>query len=192
LAKARGVDTWKTKKWYAVLSPEMFEGKEIAHVLSAEDKGLLNRVVSIGLDTLTGDFSQAYATLFFRITEVKGQSAFTKLIGHELSKSYLRTLVRRRRNVLYDVVDITTRDGVPLRLKVGVFTAHKVSDGARAAIRNTVREEMLSRAKEMDFPLLEQEVIFRKFSSRLYNRAKKIAPLKRVEIYKSEVKEKFA
>lgn len=169
----------------------MFEGKEIAHVLAAEDKLLLNRIVSIGLDAFTGDLSQAYATLFFRISEVKGQSAFTKLIGHELSKSYLRTLVRRRRNALYDVVDVITRDGVPLRLKVGVFTAHRVSDGARAAIRTAVREEMASRAKNMDFPLLEQEVIFRKFASRLYNRAKKIAPIKRVEIYKSEVKEKF-
>lgn len=169
----------------------MFESKEIAHVLASEEKNLLNRVIPIGLDALTGDLSQAYATVFFRISEVKGQTAFTKLIGHELSRSYLRTLVRRRRNVLYDVIDITTRDGVPLRLKVGVFTAYKVSHSARTAIRAAVREEIAMRAKEMDFSLLEQEVIFRKFAARLYNRAKKIAPIKRVEIYKSEVKEKF-
>ncbi|MEM4389753.1 MAG: 30S ribosomal protein S3ae [Candidatus Micrarchaeia archaeon] len=191
MAKAHGADTWKTKKWYSVLSPDMFESKEIAHVLASEEKNLLNRVIPIGLDALTGDLSQAYATVFFRISEVKGQTAFTKLIGHELSRSYLRTLVRRRRNVLYDVIDITTRDGVPLRLKVGVFTAYKVSHSARTAIRAAVREEIAMRAKEMDFSLLEQEVIFRKFAARLYNRAKKIAPIKRVEIYKSEVKEKF-
>lgn len=191
MAKGKLVDTWKTKIWYNIIAPEMFESKEIAQIPANEDSNLINRIIKVSLADVTGDMSQLHTTLNFRIKDVKGKSAFTQLIGHELSPSYLKTLVRRRRDVINEVTDVQTKDNVRMRIKVAIFTAKKVSSGGKATIRNNAREEIKERAKEMDFSHLEQEAIFGKFSTRVFNRIKKIVPIKRVEVRKTEVIETF-
>ncbi|MEW6328799.1 MAG: 30S ribosomal protein S3ae [Candidatus Micrarchaeota archaeon] len=191
MAKGKLVDKWKTKNWYTVYAPEMFESREIAHLVAGDESSLINRRIQVSLADLIGDMSQVYTILHFRITGVKGKSAYTKFIGHELSKSYLRTLVRRRRNIISEVVDATTKDGVPVRIKLNIFTARKASGRARTATHLALVEETKARAKEMDFSQLEQEIVFGKFPGRLFNRIKKIVPIKRVEVRKTEVAEVF-
>jgi len=192
MAKLKAVDTWKTKVWYTVNAPDLFEGKKIASLIATEDKLLLNRKVRVSLSELTGDMSQAYTLLDFRVVDIKGRSANTIFIGHELSKSYLRTLVRRRRHVIGDVIDVTTKDGKGLRVKVSIFSGTKISTPTRAAVRQAVREETLKSAAEFEFSRLVQEIIFGKFASRLYHKIRKIAPIRSVEIRKTELKETFA
>ncbi len=192
MAKEKIVDTWKSKTWYTVLAPQMFESKEVGQIPATEDAHLMNRIVKVSLAELTGDISQSYVNLHFRINEVKGKTAYTKLIGHEISAGYLRTLVRRRRNVVYEVVDAESKDGVKLRLKVSIFTARRVSSPVKTALRNSTRDEIMIRVKEMDFQQLAQEIIFGKFSATLFNRLKKLCPVKRIEVRKSEIFEKFA
>ena len=192
MAKVKAVDTWKKKQWYAVNAPDMFEGKKIADLVASEDKLLLNRIVRISLADITGDMSQAYTLLNFRIIDVKGRTAYTSFIGHELSRSYLRTLVRRRRHVIGQITDITTKDRKKIRMKATIFTGIRVSTPTRRAIRNAVQEETIKLATNMNYPQVVQELIFGKFASRLYKYIHKIAPIRRVEIRKSELKEVFA
>ncbi len=192
MAKVKAVDRWKSKQWYAVNAPEMFEGKKIADVVSSEDKYLLHRRLRVSLADMTGDMSQAYTLLEFRIRDVKGKTAYATFIGHELSRSYLRTLVRRRRNVINEVVDVTAKDGQEIRLKICVFTGTKLSTPTRTAIRNAVSEAALKLSADVNHAQLVQELIFGKFASRLYNKLHKMAPIRRVEIRKSELKEVFA
>ncbi|VVC72129.1 30S ribosomal protein S3Ae [uncultured archaeon] len=192
MAKARVIDKWKMKKWYAVIAPDMFESREIGQLPADDDSKIMNRLVRISLGDVTGDLSQAYTLLLFRVIEVKGKSAYTKLVGHELSPSYLRSLVRRKRDIINEVVDVVTKDGVSIRVKMSIYTARKASSPAKTAVRNAAHAEMIARAKEMTFPTYEQEIVFGKFSSRIYKAIKKILPIKRVEVRKTEVKEAFA
>jgi small subunit ribosomal protein S3Ae len=191
MAKEKIIDTWKSKTWYTVLAPQMFESKEIGQIPATEDAHLINRIVKVSLAELTGDISQSYVNLQFRIHEVKGKTAYTRLVGHEMSAGYLRTLVRRRRNVINEVVDVESKDGVKLRIKISIFTARRVSSPVKTALRNSTREEILLRVKEMDFQQLAQEIIFGKFSATLFNRLKKLCPVKRIEVRKTELFEKF-
>ncbi|NYZ76254.1 30S ribosomal protein S3ae [Candidatus Micrarchaeota archaeon] len=192
MAKEKIVDTWKSKTWYTVLAPQMFENKEIGQIPATEDAHLMNRIVKVSLAELTGDMSQSYVNLNFRINEVKGKTAYTKLIGHEISAGYLRTLVRRRSNVVNEVVDVESKDGVKLRIKISIFTARRVSSPVKTALRNSTKDEVLLRVKEMDFQQLAQEIIFGKFSATLFNRLRKLCPVKRIEVRKAKVFEKFA
>ncbi|MFH1447892.1 MAG: 30S ribosomal protein S3ae [Candidatus Micrarchaeota archaeon] len=187
MVKGRTVDKWKTKSWYTVYAPEILEGKEIGKVPASEDKALINRIIKISLAELTGDFSQTYTSVQFRIHSVKGKSAQTYLIGHELARGYLKTLVRRGRTVLNVVQDVVTKDGVVVRVKTVAFTVRRVSTPIAKAIRAEVDACVSEKAKEMTFSQLEQEIIFGKFSSRIFNRVKKIVPMRRVEIRKTEV-----
>lgn len=192
--KTKLVDKWKLKSWYTLVAPEMFESKELGQVVSSDEPNLKNRVIRIGLGDMLGSFSQgtAYTVLFFRVSGVTGKTAHTKFIGHELVPGYVRTLVRRRRSVMTQVDDIVTRDGVPVRIKSMCISGIKVSEGVRADVRKVISETVKSLAKNMDFPVLAQEMVFGKLSSKVFGAVKKIGPLKRVEIRKSEVLEKFA
>jgi small subunit ribosomal protein S3Ae len=188
VVKGKTVDKWKLKSWYTVYAPEMFEGKEIGKIPAIDDKTLLNRVLRISLADITGDLSQSYTSVSFRITDVKGNAAQTKMIGHELARGYLKTLVRRGRSVLSVVQDVETKDGVSLRIKAVAFTARRVSTPVAKALRQGMSREIAERSKDMTFAQLEQEIIFGKFSSRIFNSVKKIVPTRRIEVRKTEVR----
>lgn len=192
--KSKVVDKWKTKSWYTIIAPEIFESREIGQLVSSDEPNLINRKIKIGLGDLTGSFSQAtaYSMLNFRVKEVKGKSAFTKFIGHSLVPGYVKTLARRRRSVINQVDDVVTRDGVPIRIKTICISGLKVSEGVRADVRKMISATLQDIAKNTDFSPFVQEMIFGKLSAKLYNSIKKIGPMKRVEVRKSELKESFA
>jgi small subunit ribosomal protein S3Ae len=191
--KSKVVDKWKTKSWYTAVAPEMFESKEIGQVVAQDDASLANRVIKISLGEMIGSISPigSFTTLYFRITEAKGKTAVTKFIGHELAQGYLKTLTRRRRSIINQVDDVTTKDDVGIRVKTVIVSANKLSGAARTAVRNAISTEVKRIAKETEFSLLAQEMIFGKFAGKLFAEAKKVAPIRRIEIRKTEVKELF-
>ncbi len=192
--KTKVVDKWKLKSWYSIIAPESFDSKEIGQLVSSDEANLLNRVVKIGLGEMTGSFSQstAYTALYFRIKEIRGKSAHAIFVGHELVPGYVRTLARRRRSVMNQIDDVVTKDGVALRIKSICISGVKVSEGVRADVRKTLSANAKAFAKAADYQTLVQELVFGKLSAKLYNTVKKIGPIKRVEIRKSELTEKFA
>ncbi|MCX8198066.1 MAG: 30S ribosomal protein S3ae [Candidatus Micrarchaeota archaeon] len=192
--KTKVVDKWKTKSWYSVIAPEMFESKEIGQIVSSDESNLLNRKIKVGLGELLGSFSQssAYTSIFFRVKEVKGKSAYASFVGHELMPGYVRTLARRRRSVISQVDDVATKDGVRIRIKTICVSGVKVSESVRTDTRKAISSAIKELAKQSEFSALVQEIVFGKFSAKVFNAIKKIGPLKRVEIRKTEVIESFA
>mgnify|MGYP001583154372 CR=1 FL=1 len=186
------VDTWKLKQWYQIYSPETFGSKPIGEVVATEDKHLKDRLISVGLDEITGDLSQTYTTVSFRITDVKGKNAYTSFIGHEQQPAFIRTFIKRNRTIVDDVVDTVTSDGKDLRLKVMIFTAGRVARDTEAAIRTALRQELKAKVAQFTLDQFLQELFFRRFSMKLTPVLKRFAPIKRIEIRKSELKEVFA
>ena len=186
------VDTWKTKQWYQAVAPQLFDTKPIGEVIASESNQLVNRVIKVGLDELTGDFTQTYTSVRFRIVEVKGKNAVTKLIGFEQNPSYIKTFIKRHRTLVDDVIDVTTADGQDVRVKVIIFAAGKIARDAEAAMRTQIRKDIIEKASKLNLDDFLREILFKKFASTLGPNLKKIAPLKRIEIRKLEIKENFA
>jgi small subunit ribosomal protein S3Ae len=186
------VDTWKTKQWYEVVAPQIFDSKVVGEVIASDPKNLINRVVKVGLDELTGDFSQTYTNVKLRIVDVKGKNAITRFIGSEQLPSYIKTFVRRGKTLVDDVVDVKTADGHQVRIKPIVFTGGKIARDAEAAIRTTIRKELVEKAAKTNLDDLLREILFKKYAHSLVSSVKKIAPIKRIEIRKIELKENFA
>lgn len=192
--KAKIVDKWKSKQWYTVLAPQSFDSKEIAEIVSSDEENVKNRVLPLTLAEVTGQPSQAaiFTTLRFRIGEVKGRSAHTRLIGHEISPAYIRTLSRRNRSIINAVHDIKTKDDQTVRVKILAITGSEVSQNTKKNLFHAVMEELKKVGAEHSTDQLMQEIIFGKFASRLFNRLKQITMMRRVEVRKSELKEQFA
>jgi len=189
--KTKVVDKWKTKTWYTLVAPDIFEGKEIGTTVATDEKVLKNRRIKIGLGEITGSFTQtnAFTTVHFRVGEIKGKTAYTKFIGHELASGYIKTLLRRRRSIVYQVDDVATKDGKQVRMKTVGVTAYRVSEHVRKDLRRAISTEVKAHAKELEFSQLVQEIVFGKVSNRVFTKIKRITPMRRFEVRKSEVME---
>ncbi|MFH1306503.1 MAG: hypothetical protein ABIH83_02490 [Candidatus Micrarchaeota archaeon] len=191
--KARVVDKWKLKSWYTIKAPEIFEGKEIGQIVAMEEETLKNRIIRSGLGELTGSFSSAnaFTSVLMRVNGVTGKTVTTKFIGHELSPSYIKTLLRRRRSIIYNIEDVKTTDGHTMRIKSVAVTAFRVSEAVRKDLRKAISQSIQSFGSELTLNTLSQEVLFGKFSAKLFGKVKNITPMRRLEIRKSQLKETF-
>lgn len=180
-------DKWKVKSWYSVIAPKVFDEKRIGDVLAIDDASLIDRIVVVNLSDLTGEISHSYTRVSLRVNEIKGKTAYTTLVGHELIRSYLRTLARRRMSLVDDVVKVKTKDGVNVSVKSAIVTANKVSNATRIVLRKIAEQVITERAAALNYDEFMQEVLFKKLSAQLYPKFREIVPVKRFEVIKTEI-----
>lgn len=186
--KKRGVrDKWRGKVWYTVVSPPYFGGVELGAVPSDEPQKIVGRVLDSTLYDITNDFSHQYMKMYFQVTGVEGKTASTIFKGHEYSRDYLRSLVRRRTTRIDGIVDVTTKDGYKLRLSVAAFTLTRVKTSHEQSIRAVMSQIVHEKAGSLTFDQFVQETVLGKIASDIYNKAKKIAPMRHIGIRKSKL-----
>ena len=187
-AAARKVkDRWKAKNWYNVLAPASFDNATIAETLADEPSKLSDRVTEVSLQDLTNDFRKSHIKLFFKINKVEDNNAKTMYIGHTLTSDYLRRMVRRRRSKIDAVYDAKTRDGARIRIKPFATTDRRIQNSQKKIIRLTMRKTILLKARSMTLSEFIKYVIEGKLGSDIYKSCKTFYPVRRIEIYKTEV-----
>ncbi len=184
------VDKWKTKSWYKVVAPEEYENKELGEVPASDTNILLNKIIKVPLFILGGrpGAMTINTRLKFRIVEIKGTTAFTRMIGHEIDKSFIKTLARRRRSVIDQVVDVETKDGNKVRIKGVIITVNRISQRPKTALRNAFKAHVNEVTKDMTLNEVMQAVLFGKFAEQVQLALKKITPIRKIQINKTEVK----
>jgi len=145
--KRRVRDKWRQKSWYTVKSPSYFGGVELGTLPSDEPSKLVGRVIDATLYDVTDDFSHQYLKMHFEVTEVEGKTAHTIFKGHEYSRDYLRSLVRRRTTRVDGIFNVTTKDGYRLRSAVCALTLGRIKTSQEKAIRT-----IMKRIVEEDIP----------------------------------------
>lgn len=183
----RGVDTWKTKRWYTVLAPDMFGKSNIGETPADKSEKLVDRVIETTLGDLTNDYSKQNTKLIFKISDIDGDVANSKFIGHQLSRDYVRSLVKRRTSRIDANTEVTTSDGYTLKVKSSSFTIKRARTSHIESIRELMEEKTKARAKELELSQYIQEIVLGKLSSDIYKDAKHIYPLRRVEVRKTEI-----
>lgn len=179
-------DKWQQKQWYTIRAPSIFNNAEIGETLADEEEKLEDRVAEATLQDVTGDFSKQHVKCNFRIRGTRGTDAVTTFDGHDLTSDYVRRLVRRSRSKVDVVHDVTTSDGFTVRLKPMVVSERRTQDAQQKEIRSRARD-VLEEAADTDFNDLVLKVIEGDVAKEIYERARLIVPLKRVEVRKSEV-----
>ena len=180
-------DRWKSKNWYNVLAPPAFDNITIAETLADTSEGLIDRVTGISLQDVTNDFRKSHITLFFRINKVEATNAHTEFIGHSLTSDYLRRMVRRRKSKIDGVYDVTTRDGAVLRVKPFATTDKRIQSSQKKVIREAMKKTIFDQAKTNVMSDFIKIILDGRMGSEIYKNCKKLYPVKRIEIYKTEV-----
>ena len=192
--KKRVKDKWRGKDWYTVMSPSYFGNVELGTLPSDEASKLIGRIIDSTLYEITNDFAHQYLKMYFQITDVEGKTATTIFRGHEYSRDYLRSLVRRRTTRVDSILNVTTKDNYKVRVAICAFTLARVRTSQEHAIRAVIKRIVEEKAKELTFDQFAQEVVLGKIASDIYNEAKKVSPLRHVGIRKSKlvIKSKIA
>jgi small subunit ribosomal protein S3Ae len=180
-------DKWRGKAWYMVVAPPFFGNIELGAVPAEEEKRLIGRVVEATLYDITSDFSHMYLKMFFQISEIDGKTARTLFKGHEYSRDYLRSLVRRRTTKVDGLFNLTTKEGYKLRIAVSALTLSRIRTSQEKVIRNIMAKTINERAAALTLDQFVQEMVLGKIASDIYNEAKSVAPLRHVGIRKSKL-----
>jgi len=180
-------DRWRSKSWYTVLAPSYFGNVELGAIPADEPEKLIGRVIDSTLYDVTNDFAHQYLKLYFQITEIDGKTAKTTFKGHEYSRDYLRSLVRRRTTKVDGLFNITLKDGHKLRVAVSAFTLSRVRTSQERDIRVIMDRIIKEKASTLTLDQFAQEMVLGKIASDIYNEAKRIAPLRHIGIRKSKL-----
>ena len=184
-------DKWRSKSWYTVLAPPYFGSVELGAVPADESEKLIGRVIDSTLYDITNDFAHQYLKIYFQITEIDGKTAKTTFKGHEYSRDYLRSLVRRRTTKVDGLFNITLKDGHKLRVAVSAFTLSRVRTSQEREIRIIMDRIIKEKASTLTLDQFAQEMVLGKIASDIYNEAKMIVPIRHIGIRKSKLVTQF-
>jgi len=180
-------DKWRSKAWYTVVAPPYFGNVELGAIPADEPEKLIGRVMEVTLYDITGDFSHQYLKLYFQITQVEGKTARTMFKGHEYSRDYLRSLVRRRTTKVDGIFNVSTKDGYRFRVAVCAFTLTRIKTSQERAIRKIMAKIVEEKSAALTMDQFVQEMVLGKIASDIYNEARKIVPLRHVGVRKSKL-----
>ncbi len=172
------------KRWYTVYAPEGFDRAEIGETPAEEPEQLIDRTLQTTLGDLTDDAGENNTKLTFRITDVGSDSAYTEFIKHELTRDYLRSLVRRGASKVEAYVTGLTADEYRVQIQPVAFTTKKADSSQEQAIRRIMIDRVETAIAERSYEELTDSVVNGRLSSAIYSEAKTVYPLRRVEIQK--------
>jgi small subunit ribosomal protein S3Ae len=180
-------DKWRSKAWYTVVAPPYFGNVELGSIPADDPEKLIGRVIEATLYDVTGDFSHQYLKLYFQITQVEGKTARTMFKGHEYSRDYLRSLVRRRTTKVDGIFNVSTKDGYRFRVAVCAFTLSRIKTSQEHAIRKIMAKIVEEKSAALTMDQFVQEMVLGKIASDIYNEARKVVPLRHVGVRKSKL-----
>jgi small subunit ribosomal protein S3Ae len=183
--KKKSVDAWKTKKWFIITAPKDFGEKELGQTMAAVPEELIGRTSKNTLRDITGNMSHQNVQLKFKITDVKGQTAVTELIGAEVMRGYMERQARRMRAILPTVFTVATKDEKKLQMTVVPIGRHKLRVAQEKAVRKILVDGVTAAAKQSNYHAFIQDAVTGKLSADLQKDVKKIFPAQRIEIAKA-------
>jgi len=138
---------WKGKQWYQVVTPNYIGDVVIGETLISDPNALKGRVVETSLIDLMEDSEKFHFKMYFKICEVAGNKAFTKFVGHEITRDFIGRAIQTRTTRI-DTNDVVTFTDGKLRIKALAVTNKNVSIQVDKAIRAAVRAAVLASAKD--------------------------------------------
>jgi len=187
MSARRARDKWAAKQWFRVLAPSTFGFAEIGIIPANEPDALIGRTVEISFYDISKDITQLQIKLKFQIVDVDGDTAYTQLKQYELTRDYIRSIVRRGTSRIDAIKDVETKDGIKLRVMTMAVTQNRVKTSQKRAIRKIMFEIIDEKAKELSFDEFIQQSVLGNIAAEIEVRAKKIYPLKKAEVRKIKV-----
>jgi small subunit ribosomal protein S3Ae len=186
VAKVR--DKWKLKSWVTVHASPSFGDAPVAKVPLTDIEKPGGRVVETTLyDILKQDPQHYNYKLFFQVDKVDGEEARSIFKGHEYSREFLRSLIRRGSSMSDFIKEYKTKDGYGVRVYCIALSQGKMNSSKKHDLRLVMDRVIGERAVSLTYDQFAQEMVLQKVASDVYNEAKKVTHLRHVGIRKSKL-----
>ncbi|RPI36398.1 MAG: 30S ribosomal protein S3ae [Methanoregulaceae archaeon] len=185
----RRVEGWKAKSWFKVHVPDNLGKAYIGDTIANDAESVVGRIMTATLGEITNDYAKQHMKMSFKIQNVTGDSAYTEFVGHEVTRDYLRSLVKRRSSRIDCIVPVTTKDNKKVRLTVCCYTFARANISQEHAIRNAITQSVAVQAQAWDLTTLLNGIVSGEISRDLFKAVKTIYPTRRVEVIKSKVEQ---
>jgi small subunit ribosomal protein S3Ae len=173
--------------WVPVYAPEAFGKVEVAEIATRDIEKINGRTVEISLYDITKEIEHQFIKLKLRITKVENNKAYTTFIMHDMTRDYIRSIVRRGTSRVDLITDMQTKDGWTIRIYVIAITIRRISASMKSRIRKAALQALSDRVPQLTLDELVREMTLGKLASLVAEKVKKIYPCKKVEIRKSKV-----
>ena len=183
----RKVEGWKAKGWYRIHVPEVFGKTYIGDTISNDPATVKGRILQTTLGEIIQDYTKQHIKIRVKVTSVTGDAAYTEFVGHELTRDYMRSMVKRRTSRIDTILPVTTKDGKILRITMTCLTLTRANLSQVHAIRSAMTQFISSYAAQRELPAFVKEMVSGEITKELFRLVKPIYPVRRVEIVKSRV-----
>jgi small subunit ribosomal protein S3Ae len=183
----RRVEGWKAKSWFKVYTPDNLGKAYIGDTIANDVETVRGRIMQSTLGEITNDYAKQHIKMSFKIAEVTGDAAYTEFVGHEVTRDYLRSLVKRRSSRIDCHMQIVTKDNKKVHLTISCYTFARANIAQEHAVRNAIFAGINAQAPSWDLPPLVNGIVSGEISRDLFKAEKPLSPTRRVEIIKSKV-----
>jgi small subunit ribosomal protein S3Ae len=183
----RRVEGWKAKSWFRVHTPDNLGKVFIGDTIANDAESVVGRIMTSTLGEITNDYAKQHMKMSFKINSVAGDSAYTEFVGHDVTRDYLRSLVKRRSSRVDCHVPLVTKDGKKVHLTISCYTFARANISQEHAIRKIITEAVKAQASAWDLTTLVNAIVSGEISRDLFKAVKIIYPTRRVEVVKSKV-----
>jgi small subunit ribosomal protein S3Ae len=183
----RRVEGWKAKSWYKVHTPDNLGKVFIGDTIANDAENVVGRIMTSTLGEITNDYAKQHMKMSFKINSVTGDAAYTEFVGHEVTRDYLRSLVKRRSTRVDCHVPLVLKDGKKVQLTISCYTFARANVSQEHAIRKIITEAVTAQASAWDLTTLVNVIVSGEISRDLFKAVKIIYPTRRVEVVKSKV-----
>ena len=190
----RSADTWRYKSWYNVVVPsyvlpETVEQRIIGETVAETPEHLIGRNVQTTMLELTQDFNKMHIKLKFKITKVESKNALTVFNGHEMSRDYIKSQIRRHQSKIDLIHNGRTKDGAKLRITMTITTPHRCSNSHKLSFRKLAEVFLNEKLASYTFEEITPKLFDGSLSDEFTEKANVIFPTKKTDIQKSKVLE---
>lgn len=185
--KLSRTDKWRLKQWYMVKAPEIFGSVDLYEVPATKPESLLGATLEISLYELTKDFTHQPVKLKFQIIDIKGNTAYTKVKMHFLTRDYIKSFIERRNTKVLAVTEAETKDGYRLRFIIICILRGRRKTSQERAARKIIVEFIKKKCAEKTFAEVIKDVAFDRYSEELSKLVHKISPVVKVLFAKTKI-----
>ncbi len=183
----RRVEGWKAKSWYKVFAPEVLGKTYIGDTIANDPESVVGRILQTTLGEIINDYARQNVKMKFKIANVAGDSAYTEFVGHEITRDYLRSMIKRRTSRIDCHVPVTTKDGKRVDLTVTCFTLTRANLSQAHEIRSIISSMIAKMGSEADMNGIISGIVNGDFSREVFKAVKPVFPVRRVEVIKSKL-----
>lgn len=175
----------KKKKWFKVLSPEIYGKNELGEITAFEPNELLGRTMQLRMREAAPASRDMNQKVVLKITKVRGETAETEVIKSYLMDSSVQKKSRKIKEKIESVFKVKSGGGQDVKFKLLVNATKHVPRSTQSAIINALPELVESELKNKKNPAdIFAPGYSTKLALELKKNLKQIYPVSNVYVWK--------